>query len=89
MEHLKTTGVLSQQRLEEAVMWVSIGCSRAQATPMDISKSVEWDEIENIWVWDVEWKELVNKYFEIKTAKKKELERRKGAGSRSGSGRKW
>ena len=84
MEYLKTTGVLSQQRLEEAVMWVSIGCSRAQATPMDISKSVEWDEIEKIWVWDVEWKELVNQYFEIKTAKKKELQRRKDASTHSG-----
>jgi hypothetical protein len=87
MEHLKTTGVLSQQRLEEAVMWVSIGCSRAQATPMDILKSVEWREMENIWVWIVDWKELVNEYFEIK---KKALERRKkNVGSRGGVGRKW
>jgi hypothetical protein len=77
MEHLKTTGVLSQQRLEEAVMWVSIGCSRAQATPMDIVKNIEWNKIEGIWVWNVEWKELVNRYFEIKAAKREELERRK------------
>jgi hypothetical protein len=77
IKHLKTTGVLSQQRLEEAVMWVSIGCSRAQATPMDIVKNIEWNEIEGIWVWNVEWTEFVDRYFDIKTAKREELERRK------------
>lgn len=66
MRALNETGVLSQQRLEEAVMWVSIECSRAKATPLKIEKKISWDEEGNVWVWKVDWKELVERYFEVK-----------------------
>lgn len=82
MEQLNDTGVLTQQRMEEAVMWVSIECSRAQAVPIESTKSMTWNEEEKVWVWEAKWKELVTEYFEIKRMKREEIEKRKKAGVR-------
>ena len=57
-------------------MWVSIECSRAKATPLKIEKKILWDEEGNVWAWEVDWKELVERYFEVK---KTNLERRGNA----------
>ncbi|KAF2800628.1 hypothetical protein K505DRAFT_355589 [Melanomma pulvis-pyrius CBS 109.77] len=79
IEELNETGVLSQQRMEEAVMWVSIECSRAQAVPIEGTKNMTWNEAEKVWVWEAEWRDLVTEYFEIKRVKKEEIEKRKKA----------
>lgn len=83
MRVLKSEGVVERQRLEEAVMWVSIGCSRAQATSMEVAKRVEWDEGGGRWVWVAEWRGLVDAYFEIKRVRREEVRRRRGGGRRA------
>ncbi|KAF2711601.1 hypothetical protein K504DRAFT_465343 [Pleomassaria siparia CBS 279.74] len=79
MESLNELGALSKKRLDDAVLWVSIGCKRAQAVSMytaTTSGTIAWDDEEKVWTWEVDWRELVSKYYDAK--KQRSSNRRRG-----------
>lgn len=66
VEDFRASGVLTEARLLEAPAWVYTGKSYMAGRPIRLSMDVEWDETRQRWVWPVDWRELVGRFYEAK-----------------------
>ncbi|KAK7183391.1 uncharacterized protein CC84DRAFT_1206930 [Paraphaeosphaeria sporulosa] len=74
IEQLTASGALTKERLDEAAAWMWFGKQRTRGVNVvTINKDIRWNEEEKVWVWSVEWKAFVNKYFGAKRASRRTL----------------
>lgn len=66
LELLRETGVLPKQRLEEAPANVNMSRHTMAGVAVDLPVRVEWDDGLKVWVWEVEWRGLLSRFFEAK-----------------------
>ncbi|KAF2134885.1 hypothetical protein P153DRAFT_380697 [Dothidotthia symphoricarpi CBS 119687] len=70
VEELKNTSALSKERLEAAPAWVSMNKNSLAGLSMRLPMCIEWDEVQKIWVWQVEWRTFVTRFYEKKNKKR-------------------
>ena len=73
IESLNGVDFLSQRRLEDATSWLWFGCNRAKGVNVTMDKSLYWDESEKTWVWNLDWRKLLNAYVKAKNSKKRPI----------------
>lgn len=66
VEDLRASGVLTEARLLEAPAWVYPGKNYMAGRPIKLSMDIEWDQAREIWIWPVEWRELVGRFYKAK-----------------------
>lgn len=63
VEELKDTGILSKERLEEAPAYVSMSSMSFAGATIDMPVRIDWDTTRKIWVWDIEWRSLLSRFY--------------------------
>jgi hypothetical protein len=63
VEDLRSSGVLPETRLLEATAWVYPSKNYMAGRPLQISSNIEWDEASKRWIWLVEWRKLVSRFY--------------------------
>ena len=66
VESLTNTGILTQQRLEEASGWTWFGRNRGKGANVRFPKTMHWDTEEKKWSCVLPWKKLVGAFFKSK-----------------------
>ncbi|KAF2877891.1 hypothetical protein BDV95DRAFT_480473 [Massariosphaeria phaeospora] len=66
MEALNAKGVLTRERLDEAALWIWIGCNRGRGVSIEVPRRMAWDEAKKVWMWEVRWRSLVSTYFDMR-----------------------
>jgi hypothetical protein len=66
VEDLRVSGVLTEARLLEAPAWVYPGKNHVAGRPIQLSLDIEWGQSRHAWVWPVEWRELVGRFYKAK-----------------------
>ena len=66
LKELRETGVLPKQRLEEAPANVNLSAHPMAGLTIEVPVKVDWDEARKLWVWEVEWRCLLGRFFEAK-----------------------
>jgi hypothetical protein len=66
VEELRSSGVLTKARLLEAPIWVHPSNNYMAGRPLQILLNTEWDEGSKRWVWLVEWRKLVSRFYVAK-----------------------
>lgn len=63
VDELRTSLVLVIERLEAATPWVYFNNNQMTGAPMEIPPSIEWDDERKIWVWQIDWKRLISRFY--------------------------
>ena len=66
LEELRDAGTLSKERLEEAPTNVNMSTHPMASLMIKLPVNVEWDETRKVWAWDVEWRNLLSRFFDAK-----------------------
>lgn len=66
VECLKETNVLPQKRLQEAPAWVFVNKNHMAGSSIKIPPGIDWHVERKVWVYKVEWKTLVSKFYGAK-----------------------
>jgi hypothetical protein len=66
VHELKENGWLPKERLMKATTWVYMNQNFMSGRPLQLIKDIEWDEQEKRWVWQVEWRQLVGRFYRAK-----------------------
>lgn len=70
VEELRNTSALSKERLEAAPAWVNLNKNPLAGLSMHLPICVEWDEAAKVWLWELEWRPLVTRFFVMKNEKR-------------------
>lgn len=63
---LKDAGTLPKERLEEAPAYVNMSTYSFAGITVRMPVQVDWDEIREIWTWDIEWRKVLSGYYAAK-----------------------
>ncbi len=63
---LKDTGTLPKERLEEAPTNVNMSTHPMASLTIKLPVHVKWDVTRNIWTWEVDWRDLLSRFFDAK-----------------------
>lgn len=66
IEELRNTGILPKERLEEAPTNVNMSTHPMASLTVKLRVEVEWNEVKKRWVWDVEWRSVLSRFFDAK-----------------------
>ncbi|XPS74630.1 hypothetical protein M3J09_006742 [Ascochyta lentis] len=66
LEELRDAGTLPKERLEEAPAYVSMSSHSFAGLTVDVPVQVDWNETRKIWVWDIEWPNLLSRFYDAK-----------------------
>lgn len=66
VEKLKNAEILTKERLEEALTYVSMSLHSFAGLASDMPIRVGWDEVQKVWFWGVEWRKLLSKIYAAK-----------------------
>jgi hypothetical protein len=68
---------LSEQRLNQATTLLWFGHSRARGVAVSMPQDVHWDAREGVWVWNVEWRQLISAYLKAKAMNRRPISARR------------
>ena len=71
LEELKDAGTLPKERLEEAPTNVNMSAHPMAALTIKLPVHVDWDEGQKIWVWEIEWRKVLSRFYEAKDKQSK------------------
>lgn len=71
VEELRETSVLPKERLQDAPAWVHVNNNPLTGLSMDVPANIEWDATSKVWIWRVDWRRLVSKFYEAKQHQRK------------------
>ncbi|KAJ4992224.1 hypothetical protein SVAN01_02243 [Stagonosporopsis vannaccii] len=71
LEELRDAGTLPKERLEEAPTNVNMSTHPMASLTIKLPVHVDWDEEQKIWVWEVEWRDLLGRFFDAKDKQKR------------------
>lgn len=71
VEDLTASGTLSKQRLDEAEGWMWFGHQIGKGVSFAVAKDIQWDNEAKVWIWALEWKELLRKFVGAKRASRR------------------
>lgn len=66
LEELRDVGTLPKERLEEAPTNVNLSNHPMASLTIKLPVHVDWDEVRKLWIWDVEWRSLLSRFFDAK-----------------------
>lgn len=66
VEELKNAETLTKERLEEAPAYVNMSLRSFAGVRVDIPVRVSWNEVKKIWIWSVEWRKLLSRFYAAK-----------------------
>jgi hypothetical protein len=66
VEELRSSGVLPKARLLEAAAWVHPSKNYMAGRSLQIPSTIEWDEASKRWIWLVEWRKLISRFYVAK-----------------------
>jgi hypothetical protein len=66
IEELRASDMLPTARLLEAPAWVHANNHYMAGTRLQLPMNIEWDEERKIWIWLVEWKSLLSRFYKAK-----------------------
>jgi hypothetical protein len=66
VEELRTSNMLPTARLLEAPAWVYANNHYMMGTRLQLPMDIEWDEERKRWVWQLEWKILLSRFYKAK-----------------------
>ncbi|KAH3919523.1 hypothetical protein HBH56_015420 [Parastagonospora nodorum] len=66
VENLRASGVLTEARLLEAPAWVYLGKNYMAGRSIPLPMDIEWNQAKHRWVWPVEWRVLVGRFYKAK-----------------------
>lgn len=66
LEELRNAGTLVKERLEEAPTNVNMSTHPMESLSIKLPVHVEWDGERKIWLWKLEWRVLLNQFFDAK-----------------------
>ena len=70
VEELKDASVLTKERLQTAKPWVYLNNSLVTGHSIEVQESIDWDDTRKVWIWKVDWRQLMNKFYQAKKHKK-------------------
>ncbi|KAH7409987.1 hypothetical protein DE146DRAFT_674789 [Phaeosphaeria sp. MPI-PUGE-AT-0046c] len=66
VEELKDSDTLPKARMVEAKAWVFVDKSYISGRSLQLSRYIEWDEQSKRWVWQLEWRDLISRFYKSK-----------------------
>ena len=63
LEELKDIGTLPKERLTEAPAYISMSSMSFTGATIELPVQVDWDAVRKIWIWDVEWRRLLGRFY--------------------------
>jgi hypothetical protein len=87
VEELRVSGVLPKARLLEAPAWVYLGKNYMAGRPLRLAMDIEWDRTRQQWVWSVEWRKLVSRFYRAKLEARTRVPRQTCHAKRKNAGR--
>jgi hypothetical protein len=66
VEELRVSGVLPKARLLEASAWVYPSKNYMAGRPLQLTMGIGWDGSRKQWVWQVEWRKLISRFYKAK-----------------------
>jgi hypothetical protein len=66
IKELRASNILPTARLLEAPAWVYANNHYMTGTRLQLPMNIEWNEGKKRWVWEVEWKSLLSRFYKTK-----------------------
>lgn len=66
VEELREAYTLPKERLEEAPAYVSMSTHSFTGLTIDVPVRVDWDGMRKIWVWELDWRMLLSRFYDAK-----------------------
>ena len=71
LEELRAAGTLPKERLEEAPTNVNMSTHPMAALPIKLPVQADWDDAQKVWVWEIDWRNLLSRFFDAKDKQSK------------------
>lgn len=66
VKELKDRNILPEARLVEAKAWVFVDKNYVSGRPLQLTREFEWDEQDKRWVWQLDWMDLISRFYRSK-----------------------